>query len=226
MFESWHVGTNEPRSESEEPHHSKKYATKWKSIIQNFMQRAPIVTGFIARLTACWDMLKLSQTSCFKFASDPAILVDYVDIDTRYSRWMAWRLWQTSRDTLTWQLSPHFFIHYSPQTLNKNLIYYMDNHRRPYPICWGYLTACRDKIARYNCSVDGFDHTAWPGHNELVLAEVDNVIFVEGTRVARHELGPCVLQTYRAFKVDLVKVHATAIPRRCRGEELDEGVPA
>ncbi|KAI0061704.1 glycoside hydrolase [Artomyces pyxidatus] len=80
-------------------------------------------------------------------------------------------------------VSPWFYTHYSPQTFNKNFIYYADSHL--YPTRWEALIGIRDKVdlveivtwndygeshyigpiegAQPNSQawVDGFNHTAW-----------------------------------------------------------------
>ncbi|KAI0252004.1 hypothetical protein BJV78DRAFT_1352646 [Lactifluus subvellereus] len=85
------------------------------------------------------------------------------------------------------------------------------------PHVGGSLIACRDKIARYNCSVDGFDHTAWAGHDELLLAKVDDVVFVEGTRVALRELA------MRPPDASCVRSGPGKSPRRCDPARASRG---
>ncbi|EIM86043.1 glycoside hydrolase [Stereum hirsutum FP-91666 SS1] len=79
--------------------------------------------------------------------------------------------------------SPWFYTHYSPETFNKNFVYYTDSHL--YPTRWESLVASRDQvdiveIVTWNdygeshyigpiegdqpnsqAWVDGFDHTGW-----------------------------------------------------------------
>ncbi|THH14940.1 hypothetical protein EW146_g5466 [Bondarzewia mesenterica] len=105
------------------------------------------------------------------------------DSDTQYINGLHAMSSNKSKRAYMATVSPWFFTHYSPETFNKNFIYYADSHL--YPTRWENLISLRDKIdlveivtwndygeshyigpiegAQPNSQawVDGFNHTGW-----------------------------------------------------------------
>ncbi|KAI0086496.1 glycoside hydrolase [Irpex rosettiformis] len=109
--------------------------------------------------------------------------VGATDTDTQYINGLGTVNSDTGKPAYMAAVSPWFFTHYSPQTFNKNWIYYADSHL--YPTRWENIVDKRDdfdlvEIVTWNdygeshyigdikgaqpnsqAWVDGFDHTAW-----------------------------------------------------------------